>query len=35
MISERLKYEGQEKIETYKKKYQDYKNKLKKANQSI
>jgi len=33
--SERLKFEGQEKIETYKRKYSDYKNKLKKANYSI
>jgi hypothetical protein len=34
-FSERLKFDGQEKIETYKRKYSDYKDKLKKANHSI
>ena len=33
--SEKLKFETQEQIETYKRKYADYKAKLKKANTSI
>ena len=34
-LSDKIKYESQEKIEGYKQKYSDYKTKLKKANISI